>query len=166
MNISKISFKSVIRTALLGVAVMFAATATAAVKDCLVVHTTDGEKTYYVLEDIPVVTFVNDNIHIKSASLEEDLKFNTVEQFTFESQEVGAVKNLTDNECRITVRNREVVLEGFKAGTPVAVYSLNGLCVYEGLFNPDGNAVGDLSHLENGVYIVSSVSKSFKIILK
>ena len=167
MNISKFSFKSLLKAAVVGSVFMMAATTNAAVKDCLVVHTTDGEKTYYVLEDTPVVTFTGDNLHIKSASLEADVKFDNVKQFTFESRDVESVKDLTVGECRITVRNNEVTLEGFKAGSRVAVYAMNGVCVLADTIAQDGCATTlSLGHLDSGVYVVSTVSKSFKIVVK
>lgn len=143
-----------------------AATATASVKDCLVIHTTDNQKTYYVLEDVPVVTFVDEHLHIKSTNLEHQIKFDTVDKFTFEQQEVTALKELEASECRISLIGKTLTLEGFATGSPVAVYALNGSKAAQGVVDADGTAVIELSTLGAGVYVVSTVSKSFKIILK
>ena len=160
-----ISFKGLCKTFVMVAAIFVATAAKAEVKECLVVHDNDGKKTFYVLEDTPTVTFVGENLHVKSESAEADHLLSSVAKFTFESGE-ASVKDLLDDECRITVRNNEVLLEGFKAGSPVNVYSLAGVRVLAEAVGTDGTATVSLSQLNVGVYVVSTVSKSIKVVVK
>lgn len=76
-------------------------------------------------------------------------------------------EKLGDNKTEIFVKNRVLKVKGAKPGTLVSIYSVNGLLQGQVLTETNGKAQFDLSHLLEGVYVVTtSDGKSMKFQIK
>lgn len=134
-------------------------------KDCLVVHKVGGAQVSYVLEDTPVVTFDAENMHIAANALTDDHKLAEVERFTFEKS--SSLATVRPGDSRITVTDREVILEGFTPAASASITDMNGRVTQTVGIDGSGMAVLTIADLSTGVYIVSTTDgKTFKIIKK
>lgn len=134
-------------------------------KDCLVVHMHSGATISYVLEERPIVTFSDTQMHIESAEVSDDHNVADVQMFTFEkSSSIGAVGA---QEWRIIVKGELVLLEGLDSTVGVSLVDVQGRIVASAIVADDGSASLSLNKLETGVYVLSTTDgKSLKIFKK
>lgn len=134
-------------------------------KDCLIVHKHDGTRISYVLEDTPVVTFDAESMHIAAAAINDEHKIAEVEKFTFDKE--SALEAIRPGDYRITVTDREVLLEGFTPAATASITDMGGRVAQTVQIDTNGSATLTIAGYPTGVYIVSTTDgKTFKIIKK
>lgn len=133
----------------------------------LVVTLSDASESRFALADTPLLTFDAATLVVTAGGTEVSFDLNNVTDYHFEKKEVitGINKPATDNgdEVRPSINAGEVALSGLKEGTPVTVYAIDGQIVTRVQAGTDGKAIVDLRNLSNGVYILRTPTKSFKI---
>lgn len=135
-------------------------------KEGLVIYKYSGEKVSYILEERPVVTFVNDKLHVETSSVSADHDLTDVDKFSFENVLTG-IESITEGLCRIYVNNNEVILQGFKPGCTVTMTDMEGRVVVNQVVGGTGEAVIHTGDLGVGVFVVAtSDGKTFKLMNK
>lgn len=134
-------------------------------QDCLVVHMRDGGRVSYVLEETPVVTFVGNNLHVQTTAVSNDHEVAAVDKFTFEK--VSSLNDVTVGECRISVVDGVVSIQGLEPSQEVSVADIRGRIVARVGADSMGVAVLSIRDMAQGVYIVTVADgKSFKLYQK
>lgn len=134
-------------------------------KDCLIVHMQNGNTVSYVLEDTPVVTFVGDKLHVEAAAVSDDHQLADVARFTFDKS--TGLSEINAGDYRITVKDNQVMLQGFKAGAMATIADMQGRNVASTRISDSGEATMSMAELPAGVYIVSTTDgKTFKLYKK
>lgn len=159
----------ILKKCLAAVLLLWSATQTvwaAYVKECLVVHLSDGTNVSYVLEDKPVVTYTATAAHIESATLTEDYNLADVVNFTFQDI-TSLVESPVSDEVRITVTSDQVTIQGLQEGTSVTLADIQGRVFANDSAGIDGIVSLTTGNLPAGVYVVAtSAGRAFKIMRK
>lgn len=132
-------------------------------KECLVVTLRDNSTVSYFLEDTPVVTYVGNNVHVEANAVSDDHPMADVVMFAFEMKSVGV--SVEDTECRITVNDNIVRIQGLSAGIKVMLSDIQGRVIKVETIGASGEIVLPLDNLNAGVYVVAtSEGRSFKVL--
>lgn len=109
----------------------------------------------YVLETKPVVTYSENNVTIKTQSLEDTYPLSEVESFTFVESASSGIETITQN-VTYDFHNNIFTCEGHE----IRVYNLSGQSV------ASGNSSVSLEALDRGIYIVNTGNRSIKVVKK
>ena len=112
----------------------------------------------------PEVTFQEANIIVTAPEIADTHKMVDVKQFLFSLP--TSIEKVNAGEHRLTYTNNNAVrLEGFKAGSTVSVYDINGVLMAETIIDKDGSVVLSLDGMAAGLYVIATAEgKSYKII--
>ena len=159
----------ILKKCLAAVLLLWSATQTvwaADVKECLVVHLSDGTNVSYVLEEKPVVTYTATTAHIESTTLTDDYNLAEVVNFTFQDI-TSLVENPVSDEVRITVTSEQVDIQGLPEGTAVTLADIQGRVFAAASAGFDCTVSFATGNLPAGVYVVAtSAGRAFKIMRK
>lgn len=139
----------------------------AADADNLIVWQTDGTSTSYALDDHPVISYKADSLVLTAPQVEVKLPFDEVLKLTF-GDKVDAIQNVetTGQQESIKANADGVNLNGFKFGTKVGVYQLNGTALGQFTIPESGALHISLASMGSGIYIVKAGRSSIKIVRK
>lgn len=139
-------------------------------KNVLGVFMNDGTAVCFYLSEQPLVTFVDDNVKIVSASEEAMIKRSLVKRFEFLDAIPAGIEDVIEEENNGSVReNVEFTAEtihvsGLGAGRKVQVFSLNGILLMTGVAGNDGNVTFSLDSLSPGIYVINYNETTIKFI--
>lgn len=157
-NMSKI-----FTTAIIAVILSMAVSVKTYADEKLTVIYKDGSTFSYILADKPKVTFQGNNLTITAPEISDSHKMEDVRKFVTET--TNSIEATATNEHRITYTdNNTVRLDGFKAGSTVSVFNINGMLQFQQTTGNDGSAVIPLDGLAPGQYVIATTEgKSYKI---
>lgn len=157
-----------IKTLFLSLAVTLLAsmsTLSASAADYVKVSDKDGKDTYFALSEKPTVTFTSDHLILTAGSQRVEYPLTDFRAFAFANQPTGIGSlDVEDNNAVFTFGN-SLKGEGLKAGSQVTVHAINGQLVGSGIVSPNGSVEIPLNG-QTGVFVVKSLSKTFKFIRK
>ena len=129
----------------------------------LVLTQGDGTVGKFLLADQPVITFSESNLVVTCGS--ETLTTPMAGLKTSYEDATTAVEHPTFNE-RPTISFGEASFEGLKAGSNISVYAIDGRVLATTKADEEGRASIQLSGLGQGVVILRTPTRSYKITLK
>lgn len=131
----------------------------------LIVETTDGEKTAFVLAQSPVMTFSQNTLGIIIEDETTSFSFDAVKQYYFADAATGIDVVKGDVDLKITYQGEDLlVVEGMDEKDRIDVYGANGTRSNVSVSRVGSRAEISLSSLPRGVYIVKIGNKqNFKI---
>lgn len=139
---------------------------TASAADYVTVSGNDGTKTSFTLSETPTVTFTDESLVITAGSktVEYPRSEYRLFQLTDNDQTTTAINNVKGNDGDNVVFSFAdgVHGEGLKAGSRVAVYSINGQLIGQAVASASGSV--DIPLQGTGVFIVKSQAKTFKFV--
>ena len=110
----------------------------------------------------PVITLEGGNLVVTCGDQQVSTSLEgTSYAFTDTPSAIEQVSNEAQPEARVTFG--QVAFTGLKAGSRVAVYSLDGQQVLSVTASEEGRAAADLSALPRGIYVVKAQGKSLKV---
>ena len=141
-------------------------------ENALVVWTKDGAKTTFILlNERPTVTFVNNGVPMLSVTQASQqnavmIPLNDVARFTYEKvEDPDGVKPLVDESSPVNYdADGAVIISDVQAGTPVAIYSIDGQLKQQLTPRTSGTYKVPLSGLVPGTYLLKAGSLTTKII--
>lgn len=151
------------RISLLAILAMACAYVTAAPT---VVHIAGGDSVSadFVLADMPTVSYTSDGLSIVAGDVE--VVYPADATYTFTISEAAGISSVTSDECIDLSQNSGIItVSGLAAGSTVIAYDVNGRSLASAVAGADGTAYIDLTSYK-GVAIVSTPSKTFKLIIK
>ena len=132
----------------------------------LEVWTKGGGRITYSLSNHPVATYSGTDLVLTTGYLVVNYPLAELQKFTF-GTETDAVKTVqSELDGRMQTQEGMLFLSGFPAGTPVAIYTLDGRTVATTAISPDGTATLSIHALATGIYVVKTGSVTHKIIKK
>lgn len=156
MKISKIS------RALAVAALLTVGTAAAHATICLVVKTTEGTTTSFVLADQPKLTFPDGKLIVTATEATTEFALADVDRFYFE--DIDESVKPAKKETRITYLDGVAVVEGVKGS--VQVVDAQGRLVATAKAGHDRTARIDLNDAEAGTYILQAGDQTVKLLRK
>ena len=129
----------------------------------LVVLTRDNAQHMFVLADKPEVTFEGNDLVVTCVNSTTTFALPDVIRFTYLNA-TNAVEEITNDETQVNFKDGMIVVNGLKANSSVAVYSVDGRLVRQLKAREGGNYRLDLSELPTGVYIVKADRVTYKIV--
>lgn len=129
-----------------------------------VVWANSGEQICFPLSEKPKVTHNGDKFIVSSEVTSIEYSVADLKKFTLATQDPGAVEIVELPESNLLQRDNELILKGFKVGSAVKIYSVNGQLLLTKLIDDSAFVTIDLSPLSKGIYIVSTESITCKII--
>ena len=126
----------------------------------------DGNNTYFALSDKPTVTFTSTAMILTAGSQTVEYPLTDFRAFAFANPQPAGIRSL-DEESNNAVFSfgNSLKGEGLKAGSQVAVYTINGQLVGRATVSQNGSVEIPLDG-QTGVFVVKSLSKTFKFIRK
>ena len=157
-----------IKTLFLSLAVTLLAsmsTLSASAADYVKVSDKDGKDTYFALSERPTVTFTSDHLILTAGSQRVEYPLTDFRAFTFANQPTGIGSLDVEGNNAVFTFGNSLKGEGLKAGSQVAVYTINGQLVGRAIVSQSGSVEIPLDG-QTGVFVVKSLSKTFKFIRK
>ena len=157
-----------IKTLFLTLAVMllaFMSTLSASAANYVKVSDKDGKDTYFALSEKPTVTFTSTAMILTAGSQTVEYPLTDFRAFTFANQPTGIGTLDVESNNAVFSFGNSLKGEGLKAGSQVAVYTINGQLVGRATVSQSGSVEIPLDG-QTGVFVVKSLSKTFKFIRK
>ena len=157
-----------IKTLFLSLAVTLLAsmsTLSASAADYVKVSDKDGKDTYFALSEKPTVTFTSTAMVLTAGSQTIEYPLTDFRAFAFANQSTGIGTLDTEGNSAVFSFGNSLKGEGLKAGSQVAVYTINGQLVGRAIVSQSGTVEIPLDG-QTGVFVVKSLSKTFKFIRK
>ena len=124
----------------------------------------DGNGTYFALSEQPTVTFTSTAIVLTAGSQRVEYPLSDFRSFSFSETTGIETLNAESNNAVFSFGN-SLKGEGLKAGSQVAVYTVSGQLVGRATVSQSGSIEIPLDG-QTGVFVVKSLSKTFKFIRK
>lgn len=132
---------------------------------CVVIETKDGERMEYLLSDNPRIMHRNAMVELTSNTVSVEFPSSNVSK-VYISTTTTAVEKIKAAEGEIRMYQDVIVMKGFGANEPVALYGTNGTQLWQQSTDGNGQLVVSLNSLSPGIYIFKTNHQSFKIIRK
>lgn len=147
------------------VALLLPLSAMADTVECLVLTENNGTVSKFALAEAPVVTYSGSDMVVTCGDQTmtvglEGLKLTFGEM---ETTRIETVKDGVKDADRLQFSFGEASFEGLTPGALVSVYAIDGKMVTKVKADQDGRASVSLMGLPNGVYVLRTPSKSFKV---
>ncbi len=157
-----------IKTLFLSLAVTLLAsmsTLSASAADYVKVSDKDGKDTYFALSEKPTVTFTSTAMILTAGSQTIEYPLTDFRAFAFEDDALSIESLNGEGNNAVFSFGNSLKGEGLKAGSQVAVYTINGQLVGRATVSQSGSVEIPLDG-QTGVFVVKSLSKTFKFIRK
>ena len=135
------------------------------VSQCVVVETTNGGRMECLLSDNPRIEHRDAMVVLTSNTVNVEFPSSDVSK-VYLSTTTTAVENMKVAEGEIRMYQEVVVMKGFGANEPVALYGTNGSLLWQQPTDGSGQLMVPLNTLSQGIYILKTNHQSFKIIRK
>lgn len=135
----------------------------------LVLNRTDGTKSNFLFENIPVATIDGDVLTIVEniSGLSVELPISEFASFTFDKEEIpDGINNVATNDGNVTFGLSCETLDvmGLSEDVTIMIFDAAGKLRVEGRSDVNGAATLNISGLDKGVYIVKAGNNTFKFI--
>ena len=157
-----------IKTLFLTLAVMllaFMSTLSASAAKHVKVSDKDGNDTYFALSEKPTVTFTSTAMVLTAGSQTIEYPLTDFRAFAFEDDPLSIESLNGEGNNAVFSFGNSLKGEGLKAGSQVAVYTINGQLVGRSTVSQSGTVEIPLDG-QTGIFVVKSLSKTFKFIRK
>ena len=157
-----------IKTLFLTLAVMLLASMTSvsvSAANHVKVSDKDGNNTYFALSEKPTVTFTSTAMVLTAGSQTIEYPLTDFRAFAFEDQPTSIESLNAEGNNAVFSFGNSLKGEGLKAGSQVAVYTINGQLVGRSTVSQSGTVEIPLDG-QTGIFVVKSLSKTFKFIRK
>ena len=157
-----------IKTLFLTLAVMllaFMSTLSASAAKHVKVSDKDGNDTYFALSEKPTVTFTSTAMVLTAGSQTIEYPLTDFRAFAFEDDPLSIESLNGEGNNAVFSFGNSLKGEGLKAGSQVAIYTINGQLVGRSTVSQSGTVEIPLDG-QTGVFVVKSLSKTFKFIRK
>ena len=147
------------------VALLLPLSAMADTVECLVLTESNGTVSKFALAEAPVVTYSGSDMVVTCGdqTMTVGLEGLTLTFGEMETTRIETVKDGVKDADRLQFSFGEASFEGLTPGALVSVYAIDGKMVTKVKADQDGRASVSLMGLPNGVYVLRTPSKSFKI---
>ena len=125
----------------------------------------DGYNTYFALSEKPTVTFTPTAMVLTAGSQTIEYPLTDFRAFAFEDDPLSIESLNGEGNNAVFSFGNSLKGEGLKAGSQVAVYTINGQLVGRSTVSQSGTVEIPLDG-QTGVFVVKSLSKTFKFIRK
>lgn len=132
---------------------------------CIVVETIDGERMEYLLSNNPRIVHNDATVTLTTNSVTVEYQTSNVLKVYF-SDVPTSIGNVKTDNGQFRLQQNTVILKGFDAGEPVALYDADGRQLWQHATDSDGQLMIPLSSLPQGTYIVKANNQSFKVTRK
>ena len=125
----------------------------------------DGNNTYFALSEKPTVTFTPTAMVLTAGSQTVEYPLTDFRAFAFEDDPLSIESLNGEGNNAVFSFGNSLKGEGLKVGSQVAVYTINGQLVGRSTVSQSGTVEIPLDG-QTGVFVVKSLSKTFKFIRK
>jgi hypothetical protein len=136
-------------------------------KKVLGIYMTDGTMVCFLLNEKPVLTFVDDAVKVVSTSEEALIKRSLVDHFEFLAEVPTDINDVKENSGvgeNLELDGDAIRVSGLPQGCKVQVYSVNGQAQITAVAGEDGNVTLQLGSLSKGIYLVNYNETTIKFI--
>ena len=127
-----------------------------------VVWTKSGEQINFPLSEKPKLTHNDNNFIVTTPTTTVEYSKADINKFTLLIPD--GVDNIENSNANLFQQNNSLILSGFKLGSIVKIFNINGQLLIAETINNEDTYIIDLSPLNKGIYIVSTESITYKII--
>ena len=135
-------------------------------KNVLGILMKDGTSAYFLLEEKPLITFVDEDVCIVSETDKAVIKRTLVDHFEFTDKMPTGIEDVKDKVAngKFELAGNVIHLSGLASGCKVQVFSINGQAVSSAVANEQGAVVIPIDSLPSGIYLVNYNEITIKFI--
>ena len=136
-------------------------------QNTLTVHQKNGQKFGFGFEEKPIVSFTDNFLIIKSTKAEVQYELVKVAKVTFDDVNDAVIGiKADDTKTSIALDEYYVSILGSKADITVLLLTSDGKQLQSYKTNTDGSVTFSIAELPEGIYIITSESRTVKILKK
>ena len=147
---------------LLLVVALFAASAVKAEDRVLQVWKADGTIVSFSLNEVPVTTYADGNLVIKTTKTTVTYPLEQVKKYTYSSV-TDALSAPKSESATLSKDGETLTFSGLKPQTPISIYNVSGQLVRTLKARGLGNTTVSVANLPVGVYVVKVNGVTYKI---
>lgn len=129
----------------------------------LVIWSKDGTKVVYALAEKPKMTFVENELVVKTNNIEVNYNLDNMSRFTYDSGDITGITNLK-TERPFSIQGEALIFPTLSANSTISIYSLNGSIVFKKKVRNIGEYAFPLSSIAAGIYMVNVNGLTYKIV--
>lgn len=131
-----------------------------------VVWTKSGEKIDFPISEKPKLTHSDNGFVLSTPIATIEYPKHDIKKFTLEINNPGGIEDVTMTNSNISQQNNTLFLSGFRIGSIVRIFNIDGQLLTSETILDNEVFTLDLSNLNKGIYIISTESITYKIILQ
>ncbi len=134
-------------------------------QNSFVLYHKNGSVTGFSFSEKPVISYSGNELVVTTGSVTVQYPLDLLHKIAVEGQieSVTAIDEITVPDTEFSFSEEGTDVRGEKPGTPFYVFDMKGMKCAEGTIDAEGKANIRLSSLPSGIYIVKTLSTSFKI---
>ena len=133
----------------------------------LVIHLDNEKSVTYLLKDIPLLSFDDNNIVVEADKIISKFNKATLKNITYEDiDKTTSLKELKSSEKISVIYENDCIRVRSSSGEFISLYNVFGQQVYNKKNQPNGESVILLNLFSTGVYVLKIGNETSKIIIK
>lgn len=132
-------------------------------ENALKIHTKSGNDITILLEELPIVTFLGEDIVVTTHMNEIHYSASEVTKFTYTSVDISGIEDNKKVSTLFMWEENDLKAFNLSPQTKVSLYTIEGKLIAFGTTNDKGYIHLPLTTIDNSVYILKSESITFKI---
>lgn len=131
----------------------------------LTIHQKDGTQVNFGLADMPVISYTDSDLVIKSSQTEVLYPLALIAKFTFTDVEDGVI-SIEASSSQLVLDDYMVRISGAKPEITVSVIGADGKTLATHKTDAEGDITFSIAELPEGVYIIKSEEITCKVLKK
>lgn len=128
----------------------------------LLLTMSDGSQAEFALSEQPVITIADGLLVLTCGERELSTPLDGV-SYSFSEEPVAIRQVESPSTPDVSVAFGQAVFKGLKAGSRIAVYTIDGVMVTSIAADEAGEASVDISGLPRGIYVVKAPNRTIKV---
>lgn len=132
-------------------------------KNALMLHRSNGQSVTIMFDELPVVTFSNNDLVVTTHMNTVCFPASDVARFTYLTVEPDGISNPSAYGILFTFGENTLNVSNVAPSSPLQVYAVDGVLLYSTVSDSRGNVNVPLQGASGTVYLVKTSSVTFKV---
>lgn len=146
------------------VILLLAVCCTGYAQNSVTLYLKSGRSVSYTFQEKPVMSYSGNELLVSTQEVQIQYALESISKLCFEDNSQTTVEEVINADVRFDVSADAITLTGEKPESDIYIYDMNGVCAGRNSTDAEGNAEISIRELKEGLYVVKTVSLSFKII--
>ena len=146
------------------VILLLAVCCTGYAQNSVTLYLKSGRSVSYTFQEKPVMSYSGNELLVSTQEVQIQYALESISKLCFEDNSQTTVEEVINADVRFAVSADAITLTGEKPESDIYIYDMNVVCAGRNSTDAEGNAEISIRELKEGLYVVKTVSLSFKII--